>query len=87
MSEDETYQRVIENFKEIFTDIPLDTRREILKANIDMLVTPYLGEETLTNHFSLASNIVKMIIEEKLIDLNYILSLLIQYTKIMSVYF
>jgi len=37
--------------KKFFTDIPLDTRRDILKANIDMLVTPYLGEETLTNHF------------------------------------
>ena len=81
MSEDETYQRVIENFKEIFTDIPLDTRRDILKANIDMLVTPYLGEETLTNHFSLASNIIRIIIEEKLVDLNYILSILIRYTK------
>jgi len=78
---DDDYQRIIEKFKEIFSDIPLDTRREILDSSIRLLVGNPVEEILLTNHFSLASNIIKLIIEEKLVDVNYILSMLIKHTK------
>lgn len=78
---DDNYERIIDNFKEIFTDIPLDTRRSIMESNINKLVKDSIPETMLTNHYSLASNIIKLIIEEKLVDVNYILSMLIKHTK------
>lgn len=80
MSSD-NYERIIENFKEIFTDIPLDNRNEILNSNIRYLVSSSVDENNVGNYYSLASNIIKLIIEEKLVNLNLILFFLIKHTQ------
>lgn len=79
--ETEDYQRIIENFKEIFSDIPLDSKEQILESNIRLLVKEPIDEILLTNKFSLASNIIKLLIEEKVINPNFILSILIKHTN------
>jgi len=75
------YERILEIFKETFTDIPLDTIRSNLTSIIQKLVYEPLENNILTEKYSIASNFIKLIIEKKLIDINYLLSSLIQFTR------
>ena len=77
---DNKFERIIENFKDIFTDIPLESKERILESNISLLVTDQISQNSLNNYFSLSSNILQLIIKEKLVGLNNILAMLVKHT-------
>ena len=78
---DNKFERIIENFKDIFTDIPMESKERLFVANIKMLVEDPIDYNSLNNYFSVSSNIIQLIIREKLINPNVILSALIEYTS------
>lgn len=81
MSDDPIFDRLMENFKEIFTDVPLATKREILETIIRTVVKYPIETTELTNKFSFISNIIKLTIEEKLVNPNEILTYLVKHTE------
>lgn len=78
---DSDFERIIENFKDIYKDIPLSSKRDIITTTLRNLVNPQLPDFILTNQIPLAANILRLIIEEKIIGLNFILSILVTFTQ------
>lgn len=78
---DSDFERIIENFKDIYKDIPLSSKRDIITTTLRNLVNPQLPDVILTNQIPLAANILRLIIEEKIIGLNFILSILVTFTQ------
>jgi hypothetical protein len=81
MAEDDDFERILDDFKEIFNEsITLKNKEEVLTNIINKIVSKNLYDKELTNYFALVSNIIKIIIEERILNVNHILSILIKYT-------
>ena len=78
---DLVYEQLMDAFKEVFSDIPLEAKKEIMETIIKKLVSVPLENLAPTNQFSLASNMIKLIIEDKIINPNEILTYLVKHTE------
>lgn len=81
MSDDPAFDKIIDSFKEIYSDVPLDTKSSIMETIIREIVSGEIDNRLITNKYALISSLIKNVISERLLNPNQVLTYLIKHTE------